>query len=135
MVKFITLMVLILADTCIIKSGGEHLKHEITALNTKKTLANSLKKFMGIKPLSKITITEIISDCGLNRKTFYYHFEDMPYIPILRQSGLSEMWSDKVTGWLTGPRSEPPMPMLTTVSIFLPETPVHSPERTLSANA
>ena len=28
-------------------------------------------------------------------------FEDMPYIPILRQSGLSEMWSDKVTGWPT----------------------------------
>lgn len=77
MVNFITLMVLILVGTCIIKSGGEHLKHEITALNTKKTLANSLKKFMGIKPLSKITITEIISDCGLNRKTFYYHFEDI----------------------------------------------------------
>lgn len=53
------------------------MKHEITALNTKKTLATSLKKFMGIKPLSKITITEIISDCGLNRKTFYYHFEDI----------------------------------------------------------
>ena len=53
------------------------MKHEITALNTKKTLATSLKKLMGIKPLSKITITEIISDCGLNRKTFYYHFEDI----------------------------------------------------------
>ncbi len=53
------------------------MKHEITVLNTKRTLAASLKKFMNIKPLSKITITEIISDCGVNRKTFYYHFEDI----------------------------------------------------------
>lgn len=64
-------------DTCIIKSGGEYLKHEITALNTKRTLATSLKKLMSIKPLSKITITEIIADCGVNRKTFYYHFENI----------------------------------------------------------
>lgn len=36
---------------------------------------------------------------------------------------------------MTGPRPEPPMPMLTTVSISLPVTPFHSPERTLSAKA
>ena len=29
------------------------------------------------KPLSKITVSEIIADCGINRKTFYYHFEDI----------------------------------------------------------
>jgi probable dihydroxyacetone kinase regulator len=53
------------------------MKHEITTLNTKKTLAASLKKLMMEKPLSKITISEIIKDCGMNRKTFYYHFEDI----------------------------------------------------------
>ena len=53
------------------------MKHEITTLNTKKMLAASLKKHMGKKPLSKITISEIIADCGVNRKTFYYHFEDI----------------------------------------------------------
>lgn len=53
------------------------MKHEVTTLNTKRTLAASLKKFMEIKPLSKITVSEIISDCGVNRKTFYYHFEDI----------------------------------------------------------
>lgn len=46
-------------------------------LNTKKMLAASLKKFMELKPLSKITINDIICDCDLNRKTFYYHFEDI----------------------------------------------------------
>ena len=53
------------------------MKHEVTTLNTKKALASSLKKFMEKKPLSKITVSEIIADCGVNRKTFYYHFEDI----------------------------------------------------------
>ncbi len=53
------------------------MNHEVTSLNTKKTLAESLKKAMGTKPLSKITVSEIIKDCGVNRKTFYYHFEDI----------------------------------------------------------
>lgn len=53
------------------------MKHEITSLNTKKMLSASLKKFMERKPLSKISVSEIIADCGVNRKTFYYHFEDI----------------------------------------------------------
>ena len=52
-------------------------KHEAASLNTKHALAFSLKKFMERKPLSKITVSEIIADCGVNRKTFYYHFEDI----------------------------------------------------------
>lgn len=53
------------------------MKHEITNLMTKKALASSLKKFMEKKPLSKISIKEIVEDCGVNRKTFYYHFQDI----------------------------------------------------------
>lgn len=53
------------------------MKHEITTLNTKRTLSASLKKFMAHKPLNKISVTEIINDCGVNRKTFYYHFADI----------------------------------------------------------
>ena len=53
------------------------MKHEVTTWNTKKLLAESLKKLMDKKPLSKITISEIINDCGVNRKTFYYHFVDI----------------------------------------------------------
>lgn len=53
------------------------MKHEVTSLNTKKTIAASLKKLMEKKPLSKITVSEIVADCGINRKTFYYHFEDI----------------------------------------------------------
>lgn len=53
------------------------MKHEITTLQTKKMLAASLKKFMEKKSLSKVTVSEIIADCGVNRKTFYYHFDDI----------------------------------------------------------
>lgn len=48
------------------------MRHEVTTLNTKKELAASLKRFMEKKPLSKITVSGIIADCGVNRKTFYY---------------------------------------------------------------
>lgn len=53
------------------------MKHEITSMNTKKMLSASLKKLMEHKKLSKISISEIIADCGVNRKTFYYHFQDI----------------------------------------------------------
>ena len=43
----------------------------------KKMLASSLKKAMENKPFSKVTVSEIIADCGVNRKTFYYHFDDI----------------------------------------------------------
>lgn len=44
---------------------------------TKKAFAASLKKFMQNKPVTKITIKEIVNDCGVVRKTFYYHFQDI----------------------------------------------------------
>lgn len=53
------------------------MKHEVNSLKTKKMLAESLKKAMQTKPFSKITVSEIVKDCNINRKTFYYHFEDI----------------------------------------------------------
>lgn len=53
------------------------MKRETTSKNTKRALSASLKKLMEKKKLSKITVSEIIADCGVNRKTFYYHFEDI----------------------------------------------------------
>lgn len=44
---------------------------------TKRALATSLKKLLAQKPLSKITISDITEDCGMNRMTFYYHFQDI----------------------------------------------------------
>ena len=53
------------------------MKHEITTYNTKKLLSDTLKELMRTKAFSKITVSEIITACKLNRKTFYYHFEDI----------------------------------------------------------
>ena len=53
------------------------MKHEISTQQTKEKLAASLKRKMTKKPLNKITVSELIEDCDLNRRTFYYHFEDI----------------------------------------------------------
>ena len=44
---------------------------------TKRALEASLKNLLLQKPLSKITVTDITDDCGINRMTFYYHFKDI----------------------------------------------------------
>lgn len=44
---------------------------------TKRALAQSLKKLTERKPLEKITVVDITEDCGVNRQTFYYHFQDI----------------------------------------------------------
>lgn len=44
---------------------------------TKRALEASLKNLLLQKPLSRITISDITSDCGINRMTFYYHFKDI----------------------------------------------------------
>ena len=53
------------------------MRREEASLKTKKSLCNALKKVMKHKPFSKITISELIRECEINRKTFYYHFEDI----------------------------------------------------------
>lgn len=51
--------------------------HEETALRTKKAICDALKDLLQEKPFSKITVSELIRKCNINRKTFYYHFEDI----------------------------------------------------------
>ena len=41
---------------------------------TKKALAESIKKLMKKRPLRKISIKDIADGCGMNRQSFYYHF-------------------------------------------------------------
>lgn len=48
-----------------------------TTLRTKRALADALKARMQTTPFTKITVSDIVSDCGINRKTFYYHFKDI----------------------------------------------------------
>jgi len=44
---------------------------------TKRAISASLKKLLREKKLNKITVQDIADDCGINRQTFYYHFQDI----------------------------------------------------------
>lgn len=44
---------------------------------TKRAMEESLKHLLLKKPLPKITINDIAEDCGINRMTFYYHFQSI----------------------------------------------------------
>ena len=44
---------------------------------TKYMLEISLKKLLLSKPIDKITINDLTSDCGISRMAFYYHFKDI----------------------------------------------------------
>ena len=46
------------------------------AESTKKTLAKAMKELMSEQPFHKITVSDICDRCGMNRKSFYYHFID-----------------------------------------------------------
>ena len=59
------------------KTGVKNMKHNEQSQQTKQALSEALKAMMKKKPLNKITVRELVEDCGVNRKTFYYHFEDI----------------------------------------------------------
>ena len=44
---------------------------------TKKAIVESFLYLAGKKPLEKITVRDIVDDCGINRNTFYYYFQDI----------------------------------------------------------
>jgi probable dihydroxyacetone kinase regulator len=44
---------------------------------TKNALAKALMTLLEKKTLDKITVQEIADLCGVNRQTFYYHFQDI----------------------------------------------------------
>ncbi len=45
---------------------------------TKKAIIDSFYKLLVKKQLNQITVKDIVTDCGVNRNSFYYYFEDIP---------------------------------------------------------
>lgn len=45
---------------------------------TKDAIKKSFMKLLNAKQVNKITVKEIVEDCGINRNSFYYHFDDIP---------------------------------------------------------
>lgn len=54
-------------------------RKEASALkaSTKQTIQASFRTLLMAKSLDKITVRDIVEDCGLTRNTFYYHYEDI----------------------------------------------------------
>ncbi|MDY3282501.1 TetR/AcrR family transcriptional regulator [Dysosmobacter sp.] len=51
----------------------------MSSLNrTKDAIADAFLELLTERPLSKITVKDIVDRCGINRNTFYYHFEGIP---------------------------------------------------------
>ena len=45
---------------------------------TKNAIKQSFIKLLNERPLSKISVRDIVEDCGINRNSFYYHYQDIP---------------------------------------------------------
>lgn len=44
---------------------------------TKKAICQSFIKLLSERPIDKITVKDIVDDCGIARNTFYYHYQDI----------------------------------------------------------
>lgn len=44
---------------------------------TKEALAETLTAMLEKRSIDKITVKDIVATCGVNRQTFYYHFQDI----------------------------------------------------------
>ncbi|MCR5684761.1 MAG: TetR/AcrR family transcriptional regulator [Lachnospiraceae bacterium] len=45
---------------------------------TKDAIKSTFIELLNEKPLSQITVKLLVEECGINRNSFYYHFEDLP---------------------------------------------------------
>lgn len=72
---------------------------------TKKALLVAFGELLEEKPFNKITITDITTKCGLNRMTFYYHFENIYELMIWGlETQMREVSKDYINykNWKTG---------------------------------
>jgi len=44
---------------------------------TRAAIKKAFIKILNEKPLSQITVKDIVEECGINRNSFYYHFHDI----------------------------------------------------------
>ena len=57
-----------------------------------REINNSFIKLLTERPISQITVKDIVEDCGVNRNSFYYHFQDIPdLICYMMEQGSKEL--------------------------------------------
>ena len=45
---------------------------------TRRAIKAAMEKLLNERPLSQITVKDIVAACGINRNTFYYHYQGIP---------------------------------------------------------
>ena len=45
---------------------------------TKKAIKETFLALLDERPLHRITVKDLVQACGINRNSFYYHYEDLP---------------------------------------------------------
>ena len=61
---------------------------------TKTTIREAFLKLLSERPLSKIKVKDITDACGMNRNSFYYHYNDIPSL-------IEEIFSDELCRIIT----------------------------------
>ena len=59
---------------------------------TKLAIVDTFWQLLEEKPYNKITVQDIVDRCHVNRNTFYYHFQDIPFLT----EWSVETWTDEV---------------------------------------
>ena len=57
----------------------------------KKAIKTTFLSLLEQKPLSQITVKMIVEECGINRNSFYYHYQDLPTL-------IEEIFQEEVDG-------------------------------------
>ncbi len=58
---------------------------------TERAIKETLIKLLNDRPLSQITVKDIVEECGINRNSFYYHFQDLP--------SLVKIWMERLNSY------------------------------------
>lgn len=53
------------------------MNNDLQSTETKLKMAAALKELIKDKIFAKITVGDVVSTCGINRNSFYYHFENL----------------------------------------------------------
>lgn len=89
------------------KSLAAKSKKTLASEKTKRKLAAALKTQLNGKNFSRITISDLVDTCGMNRKTFYYHFRSTGELlawmiereagPVLKKIDLADDYEEAIS--------------------------------------
>lgn len=72
----------------------------MSSSKTQRAIMESFVRLLNQRPLDKITVKDIVQDCGISRNTFYYHFQDIyDLLQATFSAVLDNVLSEDLTTW------------------------------------